>query len=92
MSQTAAKQNARRWLATAHADFEAARSLRAAGHHAHACFMAQQAAEKAVKALWHWHDVEPWGHSILKLLREAPSAISFVPDDALLRAAADLDK
>jgi len=30
--------------------------------------IAQQAAEKAVKALWYLADAEPWGHSVQKLI------------------------
>ena len=37
-----------------------------------ACFQAQQAGEKALKALWYFHAVDPWGHSLLKLMREFP--------------------
>lgn len=54
--------------------------------------MAQPAGEKAMKALWYWHDVEPWGHSILKLVREIPPNTHFVADTAILHAASDLDK
>ena len=46
-----------------------------AGRHEWACFAAQQAAEKAVKAL-HLHlGQEAWGHVIAKLLRELPEAV-----------------
>ncbi|HDL85732.1 MAG TPA: HEPN domain-containing protein, partial [Candidatus Acetothermia bacterium] len=39
------------WLTQAHRDVEQAQDSRAAGRHEWACFAAQQAAEKAVKAL-----------------------------------------
>jgi HEPN domain-containing protein len=42
---------AQRWFKQAQADLEAVRALQAAGHHAAACFYAQQAAEKALKAV-----------------------------------------
>ena len=42
------------WLAQAQRDFEHAEQSRGAGRHEWACFAAQQAAEKAVKAL-HLH-------------------------------------
>jgi len=34
--------------------------------------LAQQAAEKAVKAVWYAVDEEPWGHSVQKLVAEMP--------------------
>ncbi|RLG57316.1 MAG: DNA-binding protein [Candidatus Hydrothermarchaeota archaeon] len=55
-------------MATALKDIEAAQVLRREGIYSLACFHAQQAAEKAVKALWHLSDAEPWGHSVQKLI------------------------
>ncbi|MCX6359983.1 MAG: HEPN domain-containing protein [Armatimonadetes bacterium] len=40
----------------------------------HACFQAQQAAEKAVKAAWVLLGEAPWGHSIQSLVRDFPAA------------------
>lgn len=51
-------------------DIKAARDSMAAGNYEWACFQAQQAAEKAVKALLYAHGVSPWGHSIVELLDE----------------------
>jgi HEPN domain-containing protein len=59
-----------RWFETATEDLNAARALAAAGYHAHACFSAQQCAEKAVKAAWFLTGTAPWGHSVQKLLNE----------------------
>jgi HEPN domain-containing protein len=42
---------ASRWLETAEEDLEAARVLLREEKHSHACFLAQQSGEKAVKAL-----------------------------------------
>ncbi|MEW6772268.1 MAG: HEPN domain-containing protein [Bacillota bacterium] len=62
------------WLNQALRDLEQAEDSRAAGRHEWACFAAQQAAEKAVKAL-HLHlGQEAWGHVVAKLLRELPEA------------------
>ena len=61
---------ARRWLLTARGDLESARVLSAGGRWAHACFHAHQAAEKALKALWYRLDLDPWGHSVRRLLDE----------------------
>lgn len=60
------------WLRQALRDLEQAENSQHVGHHEWACFAAQQAAEKAVKAL-HLHlGQEAWGHVIAKLLRELP--------------------
>ena len=39
----------------------------------HACFHAQQAGEKALKAVWYYADADPWGHSIRKLIEDLES-------------------
>ncbi len=46
----------------------------AADRHEWACFAAQQAAEKAVKALHLYFRQEAWGHVVARLLRELPSS------------------
>jgi HEPN domain-containing protein len=66
----------RDWLNQALRDLEQAEDSRKAGRHEWACFAAQQAAEKAVKAL-HLHlGQEAWGHVISKLLSELPKTVS----------------
>ena len=45
------RTEAERWYSQARFDLEAARASAAAGHHEWACFQAQQAAEKGLKAL-----------------------------------------
>jgi HEPN domain-containing protein len=67
------------WFRQAELDLAAARSSRDASHHEWACFAAQQAAEKAVKALHESHGTEAWGHSVSALLAvvdEVPSGVS----------------
>ncbi len=49
------------WLAQAGRDLEQARSSQREGRHEWACFAAEQAAEKAVKALHLALDQEAWG-------------------------------
>lgn len=67
------------WLNQAIRDLEQAEDSRRAGRHEWACFAAQQAAEKAVKAL-HLHlGQEAWGHVIARLLRELPRTV-LVPE------------
>ena len=68
MSDEKRKHEGLRWLSTARNDLEAATILKEHGKYSLACFHAQQAAEKAVKALFYSMEDEPWGHSIGKLL------------------------
>lgn len=80
-------ERSRDWLAQAERDLEQARASRADGRHEWACFAAQQAAEKAVKAL-HLHlGQEAWGHVVARLLRELPLA----PEPSLIDKARVLD-
>jgi HEPN domain-containing protein len=85
---------ARRWFLTARGDLESARVLRSGGRWAHSCFHAQQAAEKALKALWYRLDRDPWGYSVRRLLdelaAESPEAHNALRD--LSDAASELDQ
>jgi HEPN domain-containing protein len=72
MSLSKAQYEANRWLKTAEEDLEAARMLNEAGKFSHACFLAQQSGEKAMKSLWLMIDEDPWGHSIQKLVMQYP--------------------
>lgn len=75
------------WLAQAERDLEQARTSRDNGLHEWACFAAQQAAEKAVKAL-HLHcGQEAWGHVVARLFAELPEPV----DPALIEKAKVLD-
>jgi len=66
---------ARDWFNQAIRDLEQAEDSRRAGRHEWACFAAQQAAEKVVKAL-HLHlGQEAWGHVVARLLKELPETI-----------------
>ena len=55
-----------------------------------ACFAAQQAAEKAVKAVYEHSHGEAWGHVVSKLLRELPAEVGVTQQ--LEQAALRLDK
>ncbi len=68
----------RDWFAQARRDLEQARASQRDGRHEWACFAAQQAAEKAVKALHLSLGVEAWGHAVARLLAEVSVA---VPDE-----------
>ncbi|WP_105317428.1 HEPN domain-containing protein [Thermus tenuipuniceus] len=61
-----------RWLLQAEDDLEAGRVLLTVGKHAQAAFMAQQAGEKALKGLWFALGLDPWGHSLARLVRDLP--------------------
>lgn len=70
------------WFKQAERDLAQAVDSQNAGRHEWACFAAQQAAEKAVKAL-HLHlGQEAWGHVIARLLRDLPETIP-VPSDLI---------
>lgn len=61
-----------RWLAQALCDVDDARYLSAGERHSLACFVAQQAAEKALKAFLYATGREfVWGHSVAELCHEA---------------------
>lgn len=58
MSAEKLAQEATRWFEQAVDDLRGAGVLRATGHHALACFHAQQAGEKALKAYWRLLDLD----------------------------------
>jgi HEPN domain-containing protein len=80
-----------RWMDQAEYDLVVARDVDAIGHHAHACYLCQQAAEKALKALlYRAGERQVFGHSVVELLsRVARIDGGFV---ALGVAAGALDK
>ena len=92
MSQSEDFHKAQRWLATATEDLCAARSLTDAGWHAHACFSAQQCAEKAVKAAWYLIGSDPRGHSVRRLIEEYPMKKQLPDLDTLIGKAVVLDR
>lgn len=92
MSQSKAKYEAERWWHTAQDDLDAARILHEAGKFSHACFLSQQSAEEAIKALWFSIDSDPWGLSIQKLVMEFPHPNLFQGVQNWLGNAAYLDK
>lgn len=72
MTRDANREECARWLTQAQRDLEAAEVNRRAGYHEWACFLSQQAAEKALKAYLHLRGERGiLGHSILTLLRRA---------------------
>lgn len=66
------KQEASRWLRQAESDLELLSVVRAAGKHDTCCFLAQQAAEEALKAFLFFHGEELiLTHSVFRLCRMA---------------------
>jgi len=70
------------WLNQAHRDLEQAKDSQNAARHEWACFAAQQAAEKAAKALHLYLKQEAWGHVVAQLLMELPDSM-VVPSDLI---------
>jgi len=68
------KEEVRRWLETAKEDLETAKGLITIGRYPIACFMAQQSAEKAMKAfLYSKGEGNIRGHSVFELSEKAES-------------------
>ena len=74
----------------AEGDLLHARSDVGGGYYDWACFSAQQAAEKAVKAVFQRIGAEAWGHSVADLLQELGSRHEV--SERLREAALELDK
>lgn len=83
-------ERAKDWIRQARRDLAHAENDMASGFYEWACFSAQQATEKAVKAVFFSLHAEVWGHSITHLLREL--AKNFVIDETLVLSAKNLDK
>ena len=79
-------------MQTAEEDFDTVRLLIEHGRFAHAAFFCQQAAEKAVKALWYAIGEQPWGHSIQKLIQTCPVRSGLRDLTSLIHRAARLDR
>jgi HEPN domain-containing protein len=92
MSQAKNRHQAERWLATAEEDLQAVQALLDAKMYAQACFYAQQAGEKAVKALWYAIDADPWGHSVQRLIADFPRRDDLPGPGTWIAQAAALDK
>ena len=78
------------WLDEAKGDLEHARNDMRGGFYNWACFSAQQAAEKAIKAVFQRMGAEAWGHSVADLLKEL--ARKQVVSEDLVDASLELDK
>ncbi|RLE57217.1 MAG: DNA-binding protein [Thermoprotei archaeon] len=83
-------EEARRWFLQTSRDIKAASDSLHAANFEWSCFQAQQAAEKAVKALLYAHGRHAWGHSIVELLNILKE-LEEVPEE-LYVAARELDR
>lgn len=81
---------AKDWFEQAKDDLKHAKNSLKIGDYGWACFASQQAAEKAVKALYMKNNSVAWGHSITELLEGLPEEIK--PDEKLIEKAKILDK
>jgi len=63
------------WFRQAEKDFQHAKRAVDGGDFEWACFAAQQAAEKAVKALYQSIHVDAVGHSVSRMLQELPDPL-----------------
>ena len=60
------------WFRQAKADLRHARNAAEDGDYEWSCFAAQQAAEKAIKALFQKSGMEAWGHTLTALIGNIP--------------------
>lgn len=85
------KREAERWLTQAKRDLDDANFAKRGKRYNLACFLYQQAAEKALKAYLYSKELEEiWGHSVAELCDEARKYNRGV--SVLMRDAASLDK
>jgi HEPN domain-containing protein len=78
------------WIKQAERDLESAKSQTREQFHEWACFISQQAAEKACKAVLQSWGAEAWGHSISSLIKGMATRIE-VPND-IQNAGRNLDR
>lgn len=69
-------ERSRDWVRQADADYRHAKNSLAAGDYEWSCFSAQQAAEKAIKALFQKLHLDAWGHMVSILLANLPPEIA----------------
>lgn len=78
------------WFRQAEADLRHARHALETGGFEWSCFAAQQAAEKALKAVFQKSSMEAWGHTLTALMGNLPPSAK--PTDRLVERAKMLDK
>ena len=78
------------WFRQAQADLRHARNALQSEDYEWSCFAAQQAAEKALKALFQRVGMDAWGHTLTALIGNLPSGAA--PPEILIDYARMLDK
>jgi HEPN domain-containing protein len=78
------------WFRQGERDLAHAKRAKEAGDYEWACFAAQQAAEKAVKALYQSIHIDTIGHSVTRMLQGLPEPLRAAND--LIERAKELDK
>lgn len=78
------------WFRQAEADLRHARHALDAGDFEWSCFAAQQACEKAVRAVFQKMGMDAWGHTLTALIGNLPPSAR--PSDRLVDEAKMLDK
>lgn len=91
MSTERLKAEANPWYRQAEDDLEAAEVLIEFGKPAQAAFLCQQAGEMALKALWFALNLDPWGYSLARLVKQLPTP-EVSRFEGLLPSAQALDK
>ncbi len=86
------RDEASRWLSEAKWDLETAELLYRHGRFNAACFYAQQAAEKAVKALLFLINEAPWGHSVRLLIERWARVTGVEVSREIMVCARELDR
>ena len=80
----------KKWISEAWNDFKMADVLLNSNIFNGSVFHSQQAVEKAIKALLYYHKLNPWGHSIIKLMDEYVKTGNEIPKK-LKKYAKELD-
>ncbi|MHA1713401.1 MAG: HEPN domain-containing protein [Candidatus Ranarchaeia archaeon] len=79
------------WFNECEKELQVAKDILQLGHWNYVVFHCQQAAEKAVKALLHFINLSPWGHSSYALMLEFYELSKQKPDDDVLTCCSKLD-
>ena len=83
-------ERSRDWLKQAKRDLEGAEHTLRGGFHEWACFLSQQASEKAVKAAFQSLGAEALGHSVLSLIKKLPKKFKVTKE--MIDMARELDR
>jgi len=78
------------WIKQAIRDLKTADEVAKSGSFEWSCFVAQQAAEKAVKAVFQKLNAAAWGHSVLDLMKILSNKVSV--SEELVNCARSLDR